>query len=84
MQQLKQRAPKGPAPTSGPLSGNWRLIYTTEAGTLGARLARLACRGPRLTPRRAGRAAAADVHKIVRGLLLGLQVRDIQQEVDLG
>jgi hypothetical protein len=28
-------------------------------------------------------AAPADVHKLVRGLLLGLQVQDIQQEVDL-
>ena len=27
---------------------------------------------------------AADVHKLVDGLLLGLPVQDIQQEVDLG
>jgi hypothetical protein len=26
---------------------------------------------------------AADVHKIVDGLLLGLQVQDIQQQIDL-
>jgi hypothetical protein len=33
VQQLKQQRPQAVAlPTSGPLSGNWRLIYTTEAG----------------------------------------------------
>jgi hypothetical protein len=67
VQELKQEQTAAPgsssssseeqqlAPTAGPLSGSWRLLWTTEAS----------------------------VHSLVKGQLLGIGVKDIQQSIDL-